>query len=131
MIVKVKKEAAPKAEKKAPAKKEAAPKKAKAAGGAIDYKLYDVLLKPVITEKSTRQIEQNKVTFKIAQGATKRDVKKAVEQLFNVTVTKVNTINVEGKEKRFKNTLGQRKDYRKAIVTLKAGDSIDIAAGLR
>lgn len=140
-----KKEAAPKAEKKAKvakapkaeaAKKEAAPKKepkAKKAqartAGPVTLHHYDVLVRPLVTEKSTRIAEQNKVVFAIAPSATKRDVKQAVESLFNVTVKKVNTMNVEGKIKRFRGNLGQRRDTRKAIVTLAEGQSIDFAAG--
>jgi large subunit ribosomal protein L23 len=116
-------------------KKEAAPKKAKTAkksGGAVaGGRLYDVLQRPVITEKSTRASEFNKVTFKISPTATKKDVKAAVEAIFKVTVTKVNTINVEGKVKRFKGNPGQRQDSRKAIVTLAAGQSIDLQSAVK
>lgn len=124
---------------KAAAAKEAAPKKEPKAKkvavarpdhkGPISLRLYDVLVSPLITEKSTRHAELNKVVFKISPTATKVDVRRAVEALFNVTVTKVNTINVEGKEKRFKGRIGHRQDVRKAIVTLAAGQSIDFAAG--
>ncbi len=117
-----KKEAAPKAAKK-PAKK---------AGGLVaDARLYDVLVRPIITEKSSRAAEQNKLTFAISPTATKRDVKAAVESLFKVDVTKVNTINVEGKVKLFRGKRGQRSTLRKAIVTLAAGQSIDLQAGLK
>jgi large subunit ribosomal protein L23 len=118
------------AKKAAPAKKAAAKKTVK--GGVLDdARLYDVIVSPVVTEKSTRATEQNKVTFKISPTATKVDVKKAVEAIFKVTVTKVNTINVEGKMKKFRGRDGQRSDVRKAIVTLAAGQSIDFAAGAR
>ena len=118
------------AKKVAPAKKAAVKKTVK--GGVIDdARLYDVIVSPVVTEKSTRATEQNKVTFKISPTATKVDVKKAVEAIFKVTVTKVNTINVEGKMKKFKGRDGQRSDLRKAVVTLAAGQSIDFAAGAR
>ena len=99
--------------------------------GSVSLKAYDVLVKPLITEKSTRIAEQNKVVFAINPNATKTDVKRAVESLFSVTVKKVNTINVEGKEKRFKGKIGRRQDVRKAIVTLAEGQSIDFAAGAR
>ncbi len=127
-----KKEVAEKAEKKVKA-----PKAKKAAAvrtqhtGPVELRLYDVLVRPLITEKSTRHAEMNKVVFKISPDATKDDVRRAVEKLFNVTVTKVNTMNTEGKEKRFKGKIGHRQDMRKAIVTLAAGHTIDFAAGLR
>lgn len=119
-----KKEAAPK---KAPAKKAAAKK-----GGTVaNARLYDVLVRPVMSEKAYNAQSQNKVTFAIAPRATKNDVKAAVEALFKVDVVKVNTVNIEGKLKSFRGRKGQRDDVRKAIVTLAAGQSIDIAAGLR
>lgn len=120
-----KKEAAPKAAKKAPAKKAAAK------GDVATAKMYDVLVRPVLTEKAHNGLAQNKVTFAISPTATKKDVKAAVETLFKVDVVKVNTSTTEGKVKRFRGRPGQRSDVRKAIVTLKAGQSIDIAAGLR
>lgn len=91
---------------------------------------YDTILAPVITEKSTIVSEFNKVIFKVAIDADKPTIKEAVEALYNVTVTKVNTIKVKGKTKRFKGTLGRRPDYKKAIVTLGDGQSIDITTGL-
>jgi large subunit ribosomal protein L23 len=121
-----KKEAAPKAA-KAKAPKTPKAKKETGKGGAIHPRHYDVLVRPLITEKSTKLSELNKVVFKISPDATKRDVKQAVEALFNVTVRKVNTMNVEGKVKRFKGRPGQRSDLRKAIVTLAEGQSIDFA----
>ena len=119
-----KKEAAPKA-KKAPAKKAATK------GGLVEARLYDVLVRPIITEKSSKAAELNKVTFAIAPKATKADVKRAVESIFQVDVSKVNTINVEGKVKRFRGKPGRRNDLRKAIVTLAAGQSIDLQAGVK
>ncbi|MES2985383.1 MAG: 50S ribosomal protein L23 [Pseudomonadota bacterium] len=96
-----------------------------------DARLYDVIVRPIVTEKSSQAIEQNKVTFKISPTATKHDVKAAVEAIFKVSVLKVNTINTEGKMKKFRGKDGQRNDVRKAIVTLAAGQSIDFAAGAR
>lgn len=96
-----------------------------------DQRLYDVIVRPVITEKSTRASEQNKVTFRISPTADKVQVKKAVEALFGVEVVKVNTIAIKGKEKRFRGTPGVRSDIRKAVVTLKDGQSIDLASGLK
>lgn len=121
-----KKEAAPKAAKKAPAKKASAK-----STGTVDARLYDVLVRPIVTEKSSKAAELNKLTFAISPSATKTDVKNAVEALFKVDVTKVNTINVEGKEKKFRGKPGRRSDLRKAIVTLAAGQSIDLQAGLK
>ena len=97
----------------------------------VNPDLYDVLVRPIVTEKSTIAAEQNKVVFEISPTATKTTVKQAVEGLFNVKVTKVNTINIDGKTKRFRGTKGKRNDLRKAMVTLAEGQSIDIAAGLK
>lgn len=91
---------------------------------------YDVLQAPVITEKSTAASEQNKVTFRVNPTVTKQQVKEAVEALFKVNVVKVNTIAVHGKTKLFRGRPGQRSDSKKAIVTLKDGQSIDFAAGV-
>lgn len=113
-------------------KKKEKPAKASATSSVSrNARLYDVIVRPVVTEKSTSAAEQNKVTFKISPTATKRDVKAAVEAIFNVSVVKVNTINVEGKVKKFRGREGQRSDSRKAIVTLAPGQSIDLAAGVR
>ena len=91
---------------------------------------YDVILSPVITEKATLLSEQNKVVFKVAQDSTKDEIAAAVEELFKVKVTKVNTLNVKGKTKRFRGRPGRRSDVKKAIVTLAEGQSIDISTGL-
>ena len=93
-------------------------------------KHYDTILAPVITEKATVLSEQNKVVFKVAMNATKDEIADAVEALFKVQVTKVNTILVQGKTKRFRGILGKRNDMKKAIVTLAEGQSIDITTGL-
>jgi len=116
-------------EKKA-AKKPAKAKKAPAAGGVIDPALYDVVLAPMITEKATLASEFNQVTFRVALKATKPQIKQAVETLFKVNVTRVNTLITKGKQKRFRGRLGQRGDVKKAIVTLAAGQSIDVTTGL-
>ena len=97
---------------------------------SIDPRHYDVIVSPVITEKATAASEQNKVVFKVPLTATKDEVKAAVEALFKVKVTAVNTIRTKGKEKRFKGVLGRRSDTKKAIVTLAAGQSIDVTTGL-
>ena len=91
---------------------------------------YDTILAPVITEKATYLSEQNKVVFRVADNATKDEIAAAVEALFKVKVTKVNTLNVKGKTKRFRGRVGQRSDVKKAIVTLADGQSIDITTGL-
>ena len=91
---------------------------------------YDVILAPVITEKATLLSEQNKVVFRVAQDSTKDEIAAAIEELFKVKVTKVNTLNVKGKTKRFRGKVGRRSDVKKAIVTLAEGQSIDISTGL-
>ena len=91
---------------------------------------YDTILSPVITEKATLLSEQNKVVFKVAMDATKDEISAAIESLFKVNVTKVNTMIVKGKTKRFRGIMGRRNDIKKAIVTLAPGQSIDIATGL-
>ena len=91
---------------------------------------YDTILSPIITEKATLLSEKNKVVFRVARDASKDEIAAAVEELFKVKVTKVNTINVLGKIKRFRGQLGKRADIKKAIVTLAEGQSIDITTGL-
>ena len=91
---------------------------------------YDTILAPVITEKATYLSEQNKVVFQVAKDATKDEIADAVEQLFKVKVTKVNTLNVKGKTKLWRGRKGRRPDIKKAIVTLADGQSIDVATGL-
>jgi large subunit ribosomal protein L23 len=100
------------------------------AGAQPTAKHYDTILAPVITEKATILSEQNKVVFRVADTATKDEIAAAVEALFKVTVTKVNTLNVKGKTKRFRGRIGRRNDVKKAIVTLAEGQSIDITTGL-
>jgi large subunit ribosomal protein L23 len=97
---------------------------------AIKLSHYDVIRAPVITEKSTVLSEQNKVVFKVAIDATKPEIKDAVEALFKVQVTAVNTLRVKGKTKRFKGVPGRRSDIKKAVVTVAEGQSIDISTGL-
>ena len=91
---------------------------------------YDAIVAPVITEKATLLSEQNKVVFQVAADATKDEIAAAVEALFKVNVTKVNTLNVKGKTKRFRGIVGRRADVKKAVVTLAEGQSIDITTGL-
>ena len=97
---------------------------------AVDIRHYDVVLAPHITEKSTLLSEHNAVVFKVASGASKPEIKAAVEALFNVKVTNVNTMVTKGKSKRWKGKPYQRSDAKKAIVTLAEGNSIDITSGI-
>lgn len=96
----------------------------------IELRHYDVVLKPVITEKTTLMSEHNQVAFKVALGATKPQIKAAVEALFRVRVEAVNTLVQKGKTKRWKGTKYFRSDEKKAIVRLAAGDSIDVTTGI-
>ena len=95
-----------------------------------DPRHYDVIVAPVITEKATLLSEHNKVVFRVAADASKDEIAHAVEALFKVNVTKVNTLNVKGKTKRFRGIKGRRSDVKKAVVTLAEGQSIDITTGL-
>jgi large subunit ribosomal protein L23 len=92
---------------------------------------YDVLVSPVITEKSTAASEQNKVVFNVALGANKADIKSAVEALFSVKVAKVNTLVRLGKTKLFRGNKGKHSDVKKAVVTLAAGQTIDLSNGVK
>ena len=96
----------------------------------IDARHYDVILAPHITEKSTLLSEHNGVVFKVANDATKPQIKEAVEALFDVKVTGVNTMVVKGKSKRWKGKPYKRSDVKKAIVTLAEGQSIDVTSGI-
>ena len=98
---------------------------------AVDNRHYDIVLSPHITEKSTMLSEHNAVVFKVAGTASKPEIKAAVEALFGVTVTGVNTIVSKGKTKRWKGQPYRRSDMKKAIVTLAEGQSIDITEGVR
>jgi len=93
-------------------------------------RMYEVLRAPVITEKATLASEHNQVVFRVPMDATKREIKVAVETLFKVKVEAVNTIRVKGKVKRFRGRLGKRDDYKKAMVRLAEGQSIDVTTGL-
>ena len=96
----------------------------------IDARHYAVILAPHITEKSTLASENNAVVFKVANDATKPQIRDAVEALFDVKVTGVNTIVTKGKVKRWRGKPYRRNDMKKAIVTLKDGDSIDVTSGI-
>jgi len=91
---------------------------------------YDVVRRPIITEKATMASEANAVVFEVAIDATKPQVKEAVENLFGVKVKAVNTTITKGKVKRFRGMLGKRKDVKKAYVTLEEGNTIDVSTGL-
>jgi large subunit ribosomal protein L23 len=104
--------------------------KAKKADGAIDTRHYDVIVAPHITEKSTLLSEFNAVVFKVANDATKPEIKAAVEALFDVKVTGVNTLTQKGKTKRWKGKPYRRSDVKKAVVTLAEGQSIDVTSGI-
>jgi large subunit ribosomal protein L23 len=91
---------------------------------------YDVILSPVITEKSTRLSEANQVVFKVARDATKPAIKKAVETLFKVKVKSVNTIKIKGKVKAWRGKRYEKSDVKKAVVTLAEGHQIDVTTGL-
>ena len=102
----------------------------KQTAAAIDNRHYDVLVAPHITEKTTMLSENNAVVFKVAGTASKPEIKAAVEALFNVDVTNVNTIVTKGKTKKWKGQPYKRSDVKKAIVTLAEGQSIDITSGI-
>ena len=104
---------------------------AKKQKAAIDHRHYDVIVAPHITEKATLVSEQNAVVFKVANDATTPEIKAAVEALFCVKVTGVNTIVSKGKTKRWKGQPYRRSDSKKAIVTLAEGESIDVTEGVK
>ncbi|MBP2302288.1 50S ribosomal protein L23 [Azospirillum picis] len=93
-------------------------------------RMYDLILAPVITEKSTLVSEHNQVTFRVPLTASKPEIKAAVEGLFNVKVTAVNTLISKGKTKRFRGIIGRRSDFKKAVVTLAEGNKIDVTTGI-
>ncbi len=93
-------------------------------------KAYQIILNPLVTEKSTQQSEFNKMVFSVPVNSTKLEVKSSIEKIFSVKVTSVNTILLKGKVKRFKGILGRRSNTKKAIVTLAPGNTIDLSAGV-
>ena len=97
---------------------------------AVDTRHYDVIVAPHITEKATLLSEHNAVVFKVADSATKPEIKAAVEALFDVKVVSVNTLTQKGKTKRWKGKPYTRSDVKKAIVTLAEGQSIDVTSGI-
>ena len=90
----------------------------------------DTIISPNVTEKSTSLSEFNKVVFKVHKGANKKSIKKSIEKIFKVNVIKINTINIKGKNKFVRNRKAFKSGYKKAIVTLKKGQSIDLATGV-
>ena len=103
---------------------------AKKEAATVDNRHYDVVVAPVITEKSTLLSENNAVVFKVANDASKPEIKAAVEALFGVTVKAVNTLVQKGKTKRWKGKPYTRSDVKKAVVTLAPGQSIDVTTGI-
>ena len=93
-------------------------------------RMYQTILSPIVTEKATALTERSQVVFKVALEATKPEIKAAVEGLFNVKVLAVNTMGVKGKTKRFRGRPGRRSDWKKAMVRLAEGQSIDLTTGL-
>ena len=91
---------------------------------------YDVLVGPLVTEKATMLSEHRQIAFRVRLDATKAEIRRAVERLFDVKVTGVNTLRVKGKSKVFRGRRGQRSDYKKAIVTLAEGQSVDYLSGV-
>ena len=102
----------------------------KATKATVTAASYDVIRKPVITEKAMKGAEHSQVTFEVAMTATKPQIKAAVEAVFGVKVKSVNTIRQAGKTKMFRGTKGVRNEVKKAIVTLTEGQSIDVTAGI-
>ena len=96
----------------------------------VDARHYDVIIAPHITEKSTLASEQNAVVFKVAQDATKPQIKDAIEAIYDKKVVAVNTLVMKGKTKRWKGKPYKRTDVKKAIVTLAEGEMIDITSGI-
>lgn len=97
---------------------------------AIRSRWYEIIRSPIVTEKATRLSEHGQIVFRVANDATKKEIKAAIEGLFDVKVTAVNTVRVKGKEKRFRGRLGQRSDYKKAMVSLAKGQTIDVMTGV-
>ena len=93
-------------------------------------KAYQIILNPLVTEKSTQQSEFNKMVFSVPVNATKLEVKSSIERIFSVKVKSVNTILLKGKVKKFKGVVGRRSNTKKAIVTLAPGNTIDLSAGV-
>ena len=96
----------------------------------VKIHLYDKIISPVVTEKSTNLSEQNKIVFKVPVKANKINLKKNIEKIFKVKVIKINTINKKPKTKTVRGKLGFKKGFKKAVVTLKKGQTIDLSTGV-
>jgi len=94
------------------------------------FNILDTIISPTITEKATSLSEFNKIVFKVHKGANKKSIKKSIEKIFKVNVVKINTINLRGKSKIVKGKKTTKPSYKKAIITLKKGQSIDLASGV-
>ena len=94
------------------------------------FNLFDTIVSPAVTEKATSLSEFNKMVFRVHKGASKNSIKKSIEKIFKVNVIKINTINLKGRTKMVKGKKSSRPGYKKAIVTLKKGQSIDLATGI-
>ena len=94
------------------------------------FNLFDTIISPTITEKATTLSELNKVVFKVHRGANKNSIKRSIEKIFKVNVIKINTINLKGKTKLVRGKKTNKPGYKKAIVTLKKGQMIDLATGV-
>ncbi len=94
------------------------------------FNSFDIIKAPAITEKATALSEFNKIVFKVNDGASKNIIKKTIEKIFKVNVVKINTINTKGKTKLVRGKKSKKPGYKKAIVTLKKGQSIDLATGI-
>ena len=92
--------------------------------------IYNTILSPIITEKATKLSENNQYVFKVPLSTNKKEIKDAIEKLFKVKVKNINTTKVKGKSKIFKGTKGKRSDYKKAVVSLKEGESLDYSGGI-
>ena len=95
-----------------------------------ETEFYDIIRRPIITEKASMASEHGIVAFEVAIKSTKKQIKDAIENLFNVKVQAINTLIVKGKVKRFRGKLGKRRDFKKAYVTLADGNTIDVSTGL-
>ena len=92
--------------------------------------IYKVILSPLITEKSTKISENNQYVFKVTLDSNKKEIKNAIEKLFKVKIKNINTTRIKGKSKIFKGTRGKRSDYKKAIISLNEGESLDYSGGI-
>ena len=90
----------------------------------------DIIIRPIVTEKTSAMMKDNKYTFQVAMGANKTEIRQAIEAIFNVKVVNVNTVRVEGKKKRMGRFEGKRSDYKKAIVKLASGNTIPLFEGM-